>query len=235
MLRKRGPWSVRLYWVKGHTGQDYKDWGLTEEQEKGNRAADQAALHAREFQSEDLRALASWAETKHRAYEEIAKEYDNLAVQTIMESTRREKSRDDQGQQEGTLGTKKVRVQKVEYHLQGGRKCCTTSGQRPGKPAEGAAWDTFVPYFICMNYWVDNAQGCGITWLELLMYFENTMNVCVKVPNKMEEETSVDALIKVFKKRMMQVIKANLVPEDADLFRPNEGGGRGSSKQASER
>ena len=159
MLKKRGPWSVNLYWVKGHTGEQYRDWGLTREQEQGNKTADEAALHAREFQGEDFRALANWAEAKHSAYDKLAKDYDSLAVQTIMESTRRDKARNKGGQQEGTLGVKKVRIQAMKYCSQGGRTCKTTAGQKPGKPASEMPWEDKGAIFICNTNWMEEEGG----------------------------------------------------------------------------
>ena len=43
MLVTRGCDTVRVIWIKGHTGGRHEEWGLARAQEDGNRDADEAA------------------------------------------------------------------------------------------------------------------------------------------------------------------------------------------------
>ena len=93
---------------------------MTVEQQEGNRAADESTDYARQWQDKDMRDLASWAAGKHRAYDKLGSETDKLAIQTIMEGTRREKARNQTDAQEGQIGNKKAKISPMTYPRDGG-------------------------------------------------------------------------------------------------------------------
>ena len=120
MLKTKGTWAVTVAWIKGHTGSDREKWGLTEEQQEGNKAADEAALLARTGHEADLKAVAEWATGKHKAYDTLGKDIDELAIQVIMEGTRREKLRNRCRNQAGEVTQKKILAKRLGYPEQGG-------------------------------------------------------------------------------------------------------------------
>ena len=71
-----------------------------------------------------------------------------------------------------------------------------------------------MPWFLCNTEWVYQGEtATGITWIELLIMFEQDTGAQVKATGKTQEETTVSNLSDYLKNRGIQVVSANVHPE----------------------
>ena len=221
VLRAKGPWAVQVTWVKGHTGEQFAKWGLTEAQRDGNHAADSAANQAVGRHPSQVRDTLKWMVAAHEAYLDLAKAIDELAVEMLMRRASRAKERKVQVHDEPTY----------RLHYRAGphdapfvvidRQAWDYHSDVSNAPAPHESWMKAMPSFIFGRTWAKAEQGVGCTWLELLLLFETSTGLEVRVDGqRMDQEVSVNAIVATFRRAFKQELAKGQCGQYLEWFAP---------------
>ncbi len=179
LVMQRGPNSIRVTWVKGHSKQTHIDRGITTPwRKRGNDRADKIASEKGHGAHPDgLHVLSEFLEERHKMYVELVHHIHKVIAQTFVEDQRLRKQAKDLKAPPLLQGRKDRRklVAKLLFHPQPGDAIDLDMGPPPQAYPNNEQIHALYPLIWCylatLKGQAANPQQPGMTWLELMMLY----------------------------------------------------------------